>query len=99
MNANYRTKIEPMKDIHIAKSLFDEKLYFKSVSGFMSKEKTPITETKRHFFGIGGTPGAIGDTRVELNGSSLARDSLDCIPESSFTKQMHISIQQQHYPI
>lgn len=83
MNSQYRTKVEPMKDIHIAKSLFDDKLYFKSVSGFMSKEKTPISETRRHFV----------DKRGEKNGSSLAMDSLDCIPET-FMQKGQISIQQ-----
>lgn len=50
MNANYRTKVEPMKDIHLAKTIFDDKTYFKSISTFMQEVKSPIAETKRNFY-------------------------------------------------
>lgn len=65
MNSRYRTKVSPMKDIHIAKSLFDEKLYFKSIQGHMQLEKTPISETVRHFSGTN------VDLRGEFNTSGL----------------------------
>ena len=64
-NVNYRNKVVKLKDFQLAAPLYDEKTYFKSISSFVRKEKTPIAETQRSFE------------------SSLCRDSLDCIPETS----------------
>lgn len=44
-NINYRNKVVKLKDFQLAAPLYDEKTYFKSISSFIRKDKTPIAET------------------------------------------------------
>jgi hypothetical protein len=48
----FKQAIEKVTDFHIASPLYDEKTYFKSISGMMQKQKSPIAETKKHYDGL-----------------------------------------------